>query len=45
VWPYKKVNAGGVAQEAVDIVEMMKELKLRCIAADFAGNFIANAYK
>jgi hypothetical protein len=39
------VNAGGVAQEAVDIVEMAKELKLRRIAADFPGKYIANAYK
>jgi len=45
VWPYKKVNAGGVAQETVDIVEMMKELKLRRIAADFPGKYIANAYE
>ena len=45
MWPYKKVNAGGVAQETVDIVEMMKELKLRRIAADFSGKYIANAYE
>ena len=45
MWPYKKVNAGGVAQETVDIVEMMKELKLRRIAADFPGKYIANAYE